>query len=250
MKFETPDWHDSLPSTNSTLIDWIRGGDDLPHGYVLATYEQTAGRGRFDRKWVAPAGQNLTFSFLVAVPQSNTQATSITMAVALGIVDYLNSIGLSAQTKWPNDVWLNGRKISGILAEICESRHRPERMIVVGIGLNVNLPESEATNIDRPATSMLIESGSEYKVSQVLDDLLPHLGTHLDVWAEQEFVGIRDQWTENCLYVGEPVCIGDEDNVSTGVLEGFGSHGQALLRLEDGSVKEIWAGDLSLRGST
>ena len=247
MKFDSPDWHDSLPSTNSTLIDWIRGGDDLRSGYVLAAYDQTAGRGRFDRKWVAPAGQNLTFSFLVSVPQNDTQATSITMAVALGIVDYLRAAGLVAQTKWPNDVWTNDRKISGILAEMCERRHRPERMIVVGIGLNVNLPESAAAAIDRPATSMLIESGIERDVRQVLEDLLPHLGHQMDAWSSQGFAGIQQQWTENCLYVGESVSVGEDENVSTGILQGFGQQGQAQLRFMDGSIKEIWAGDLSLR---
>ncbi|MBM81468.1 MAG: biotin--[acetyl-CoA-carboxylase] ligase [Planctomycetaceae bacterium] len=247
MEFLQPDWHEQLESTNATLIQWIAEGQRIPEGYVLATYDQTAGRGRMDRKWVAPAGKNLTFSYVAKMPMDQSTATSIAMAVALAVVDYLESIDIRAQTKWPNDVWVGDRKICGILTETCENRVAPGRSLIVGIGLNVNLSKTDADNIDRPATSILIEINESKRVEDVLDALLLRLAGWLSRWNDGGFESIREQWTSHCLYVNESVAIGDGEQMETGVLEGFGAHGQAKLRRDDGELVEVWAGDLSLR---
>ncbi len=82
MKFLTPEWHDKLSSTNSVLMGWLNDGVAIPQGFVLATVEQTAGHGRYNRHWVSMAGQDLAFSFLLYTRHDISEIVSLPMAVA------------------------------------------------------------------------------------------------------------------------------------------------------------------------
>ena len=106
-------------------------------GTVVVAEEQTAARGRFDRRWVSPPGENLCFS--VILKRVSTSSPYANMAAALAVVRAVGSLdGLWPSIKWPNDVRVGGRKLCGILVEAAlESRRVP--FAVVGVGLNVNL---------------------------------------------------------------------------------------------------------------
>ena len=215
----------------------MREGRDLPDGYVLAARAQTAGRGRYQRRWLVQPGRNLTFSTLLRCQVPPMQLLSLPMAASLGVVEYLEAIGLAAHTKWPNDVLMGGRKICGILAERGAG-------VVLGIGLNVNMDADEAAAIDRPATSMRIETGCEYAVEAVLDDLLKHLAAWIGRWEQGGFAALREAWGARCANIGEYVEVGEATDRRTGLVLGFGDAGQLLLREDDGTWGEVWAGDL------
>ena len=102
MNFQKPQWHTQLPSTNTTLLNRLRSEDPPSSGFVLAAYEQTAGRGRYQRNWISQAHQNLTFSFLLITQSDFPQLASLPMAIALGVSDALLTYDINAQTKWPN----------------------------------------------------------------------------------------------------------------------------------------------------
>ena len=237
MNFLAPEWHDVLPSTNTTLADWSREGRDLPDGYVLAARAQTAGRGRYQRRWLAQPGRDLTFSTLLRYQMPHLQLLSLPMAAALGVAEYLEVNGLTVQTKWPNDVLVDGRKICGILVERGEG-------VILGMGLNVNMDVDEAAAIDRPATSMRIETGREYAVEVVLDELLENLATWIGRWEVGGFAALREAWDARCANWGAYVEVGEGTDRRTGVVLGFGEAGQLLLREDDGTQSEVWAGDV------
>jgi BirA family biotin operon repressor/biotin-[acetyl-CoA-carboxylase] ligase len=143
-------------STNDDLV--ARAGGHADDGLVLAADHQSAGRGRMDRRWEAPAGTNLTFSVLLrpswlATAGSNTgpdRRGLVTSALAVSIVEVLEALGLDTAVKWPNDVLLAGEhpgKVAGILAELVTGE-RPA--IVVGLGLNVAWPPAESVISDEP----------------------------------------------------------------------------------------------------
>ena len=165
------------------------------------------------------------------------QLLSLPMAAALGVAAYLQACGVAAQTKWPNDVLVGGRKICGILAERGEA-------VVLGIGLNVNMDADEAAAIDRPATSLRIETGEERAVEVVLDELLIHLGEWVGRWEKGGFAALREAWEGRCANMGEYVEVGEDADRRTGVVLGFGAAGQLLLREDDGTRAEVWAGDV------
>ena len=238
MELHPPQWHDSLTSTNSVLLDWIKEGKEIPDGFVLAAREQTAGRGRGDRSWDAGAGKNLTFSFVLTDDASPQRLVSIPMTVALSVAECLDGYGLVPNVKWPNDVLSDGKKLCGILTEKTGDR------VVVGIGINVNMSEEEAAAIDRPATSLMIETAQPHYVETIFATLQPHLERRVEDWETDGFAAIAADWSARCHKLYEEIEVGDGDNKQTGILAGFGDFGQLILRLPDDTETEVWAGDV------
>ena len=152
--------------------------EDAPEGTVAATDEQTAGRGRLGRAWIAPAGSSVLASVALrpAVPTANLPELSVVAgrACAAAIAELT---GLEPRVKWPNDVLVDGRKVAGILAEAREGR------VVLGIGINVTqradaLPERP----EHPATSLLLETGVVVPRAELLAAVLDHLEREYDAW--------------------------------------------------------------------
>ncbi len=235
-------WFDRLPSTNTFLREELRQQPAPKNGAVFAAREQTAGRGRCGRTWQTAPGTNLCFSIFVETDCALMDVPSCTMAAALGITDYLNGRGIPAAPKWPNDVLVGGRKICGILSERVETDSTSG--IIVGIGLNVNMSTEQAEAIDRPATSMLIETGTGGDLTRTLEELLPYLGAWIDQWKPAGFPAIRSAWTERAGPIGKPLQVHDGALRKSGTLAGFGDYGELLLRTEQG-IETIWSGDVS-----
>ncbi|QHI70400.1 biotin--[acetyl-CoA-carboxylase] ligase [Tichowtungia aerotolerans] len=230
-------WYDRLPSTNTFLKELLEVDSQLPSGTVVATREQTHGRGRRGRSWLASANENLTFSFLLLGSCEPQKLPAAAMAAAVAVAELLTQEGISADLKWPNDVLVNGRKICGILSEGVPGG------IIVGIGLNVNM--QNAGHIDQPATSMLIESGSRHSLDELLEKLLPILSGRLDEWAQGGFSRVRKKWEAHVPNIGKMISVRDGDAFREGLLAGFGENGELLLQDQSGTVSPVWAGDVS-----
>ncbi len=160
------------PSTQRLLPE------DASEGAVAVTDEQTEGRGRLGRKWLAPAGTSLLMSIVLAPPVSTERLPELSLvagdAVGAAIAELT---GLQPEVKFPNDVLLAGRKAAGILAEAREGR------VVLGIGVNVNQEQHGLpTEVDTPATSLRVESGRTIDRAQLLAAVLAHLERAYDAW--------------------------------------------------------------------
>lgn len=236
------EWLDRTPSTNTYLKDLLTQVSTTGNGTVIAAREQTAGRGRSNRKWETTPDTSLCFSIFIETECNLIDVPSSTMAAALGISDFLNGHNIPATPKWPNDVLVGGKKICGILSERFESKLK--QGIIVGIGINVNMTSVEAEAIDRPATSMLIESGDANDISQTLENLLPHLTLWLEQWNAGGFSSLRKTWTEKAGPIGKSIKVHDGDMYKEGTLAGFGDHGELLLQTSQG-LETIWSGDVS-----
>ena len=236
------EWHDRLGSTNACMRERFHASESMPSGLVIAAREQTSGRGRQDRKWLSSPDANLCFSLFLKTDAELVKGPSLTMAAALAVAELLRAKGIRAAPKWPNDVLVNEKKICGILSERVE--HACNRGIIVGVGINVNMSTDEADMIDRPATSMLIESGKAFDPAQVLEDLLPRMEYWLGEWAAGGFPSIRRVWSEKAGPIGKKLTVHDGDIRKTGTLAGFGEHGELLLETDSGR-ETIWSGDVS-----
>jgi BirA family biotin operon repressor/biotin-[acetyl-CoA-carboxylase] ligase len=244
MKFLYPEWHDKLSSTNTVLLEWLRDGVAIPNGFVLAAVEQTAGHGRYNRHWISQAGQDLTFSFLLYTKHDISGIASLPMAVALGTASALDTFGMVTKTKWPNDLLIRGMKIGGILCQKSNIKVPLENAIVVGMGINVNMQETDTASIEKPATSLRIETGKMYPIKDVLEIILEILPHWIDRWEERGFPAIREDWIARCYHMGEQITVGEGKELKSGILEGFGNKGQILLRGDDGDICDIWVGDV------
>ena len=160
---------DTLGSTNDRARELAVTG--APHGTVVAAERQTAGRGRQGRTWSAPRGRALTLSVLVRLEPPELEALPLAAAVAVAEACEVLA-GVKCTIKWPNDVWIDGRKVAGILIEA-----RPtERWAVIGIGLNVNTTADElAEELRATATSLHIATGRPHDRDAAFDALMDHL---------------------------------------------------------------------------
>jgi len=147
---------DTIGSTNDEALAWA--ANDTPDLSVVIADEQTAGRGRLDRKWFTPKGTALAFSIVLRpTPEERPHLTRIVGLAALGVAESLRERGLDARIKWPNDVLIQNRKVCGILIESVWSGEDID-CVVIGIGVNVSqgsVPPEEMLQF--PATSLEAE---------------------------------------------------------------------------------------------
>ena len=245
-RFQPAEWHETLPSTNTELVERVKSAPKTLSGSVVATRNQTAGRGRQQRSWHAKPGQNLTFSFLWNGPIAEAHVPSMAMALSVGIARMLHSHGLEASIKWPNDVLVNGKKISGILCERVNSRSTDAAVLVAGIGLNVNMDADAAAHIDQPATSIALETGHESSVERILEDLLVFLAEPVQQWSQEGFAGIRQSYEQFAWAPGTPIQVRDGEKHIAGIHLGFNADGGLIIQ-EKGTSRVLCSGDLSLR---
>ena len=150
--------------------------DEHSEGAVALTEEQTEGRGRLGRTWHSPPGVSLLFSTLLEPPVETARLPELTIVAGEALQAAIAHVtGLDPQIKLPNDILIGGRKTAGILAEAREGR------VVLGIGVNVNLPQEGLP--EDTATSLLIEKGSEVDRIELLVEILDRLERHYDRWA-------------------------------------------------------------------
>jgi BirA family transcriptional regulator, biotin operon repressor / biotin---[acetyl-CoA-carboxylase] ligase len=162
----------STPSTQLLLKP------EAPEGAVVVAEAQTAGRGRLGRRWFAPAGTSLLCSLQLRPASPTERLPELTGVAARACAEAIAGVtGLEPELKFPNDVLVGGRKVAGILAEAREER------VVLGIGINVNVPASELPeDVAHPATSLLAETGRELDRAELLAELLVRLEHRYDGW--------------------------------------------------------------------
>jgi BirA family biotin operon repressor/biotin-[acetyl-CoA-carboxylase] ligase len=162
----------SAPSTQLLLAA------DAPEGALVAAEEQTEGRGRLGRRWLAPSGTSLLCSLQLRPDVPGKRLPGLTGVAARAVAETVAAVtGVEPELKFPNDVLVDGRKLAGVLAEAREGR------VVLGIGINVNVRQAELPReVDTPATSLLVETGRELDRAELLVELLERLERHYDAW--------------------------------------------------------------------
>lgn len=231
-RFGTPRVHHRLTdSTNARARELALGG--APDGTVVTAGEQSAGRGRQGRTWSAPPGKALLLSAIVR--DLTHRDALLPLAVPVAVAEACDRFaGARCGIKWPNDIWVDGRKLSGILLE-----GRPqEGWAVIGIGLNVGTSREEFPDeLSAIATSLLIESGTDPGVDAVLAAVLDALGRRLSdppgpilaAWRERDvLLGSRVRW-----------------NGGEGTAAGLAEDGSLLVDTDAGRV-ELDAGEVHL----
>lgn len=232
-------YFETLESTNLTAGELAL--QDAAEGTVVLANEQTGGKGRMNRSWFSPADQNLYFSLLLR-PDS-TRLHYLPFMAALAIANTVASLGIDADLKWPNDVLVKGKKLSGILMQTSTEKNML-RHAVLGIGINVNVrmfpPELDAT-----ATSVILElpEGSAVRESILASVLLDferhYLAIHELVWSDFCLeLESRSSYLRDC-----PVQVKEHDRILEGTTAGLDEFGGLILDTVDGR-KIVYAGDV------
>lgn len=236
------------PEIGSTNDEARRlAGEGAPEGTLVITDYQSKGRGRLDRSWVAPLGSSLLMSVVFRPELAAQQVQRLTMSCGLAVAGAIElQTGLRAGLKWPNDVVIGGAKVGGILTEIGFAGAQVE-FAVVGIGLNVNLdPALLPADLPGPATSLCHELGTEVARLPLLLTLLQSIeDQYLTLKAGQS---PHAEWAGRLVTLGKPVTVSASGPALEGTAEGVDADGALLVRLADGRLERVLAGDVSPRG--
>lgn len=235
---------DSIDSTNT----WTKKNAATldPNQFTCVTaLEQTAGRGRFFRKWLSPKGQNIYASFFFCLPPDCPYIINLGQVLSLSCITVLNKKGFSPKIKWPNDILLDGKKVAGFL---CETVAMEDRIgIILGIGINVNMTKELLDEIDQPATSLSQLSGQTWTLEQILDPVLKQFLGDLDILLTNGFEPFRASYENLLAYKGESIACNDGLKMIQGICHSINADGKLNLLLPDGRVATLSSGELKTK---
>lgn len=223
----------TIDSTNTWVIEQARNG--AAEGLVAVAEEQTAGRGRLGRTWIAPPGSSLLMSVLLrptGLPMDRLHLA--TAAVAMSGADALSAVaGVSPDLKWPNDLLVGTRKLAGVLTEVEASA------VVVGIGINCTWPDELPVEIANVAVAANHVAGRPVSTAEVLAVLLERLGGRLDAgWDD-----VASEYRVRCATVGREVRVELAEESFSGFAAEVENDG-ALIVLSDDGPRRVVAGDV------
>jgi BirA family biotin operon repressor/biotin-[acetyl-CoA-carboxylase] ligase len=232
-------------STNDVIEKLAR--DNVKEGVVVFAESQSKGRGRLGRKWISPARKGLWFSVLLRPDLRPQEATQLTVASATALRRAIAAnTGLKAKIKWPNDILINGKKVSGILTELTAELDRVKH-IILGIGVDANFTAAEfPAELRKIATSLKIETGKAITRSDLAVRILRELDDDYARVCAGRFESVADEWEEHCGTIGQPVTVQAGERKIHGRAESLDDDGALLLRTEHGTLERVTGGDVTM----
>jgi BirA family biotin operon repressor/biotin-[acetyl-CoA-carboxylase] ligase len=219
--------------------------EGAPEGTLVIADEQTAGRGRLQRAWWAPAGSSLLITLVLRPELAPRQVQRLTMVCSLAVCDAIAQVcHLEAQIKWPNDVLIAGKKVCGILTELGLLGVQLQYALV-GIGINVNVDLSSAPPMMVPATSLIMETGRPVPRTDLLVALLSSIERRYELLRDGH--SFHHEWARRLATIGQEVVATSNEERWSGLAVSVDQDGALLIRLENGAVQRVLAADVTLR---
>ena len=238
--------YDEIGSTNAEAKALATEG--APEGTVVIAECQTAGRGRLGRRWSSPTGKGLLFSVVLRPSMSMSDAHMLTLVAAVAVADAIEShTRISLKIKWPNDLFVDDKKVGGILMEVAGQQDEVD-WIVLGIGINANTEFVELpVALRRTATSLLMEGGAPIDRSSLLAALLlsiEHQYTHA---LADGFGDVVTGFRQRDYLLSKSVSVETRDGRVTGRASGIDDRGALLVELPQQRIRRFHSGDVTLR---
>jgi BirA family biotin operon repressor/biotin-[acetyl-CoA-carboxylase] ligase len=229
----------SIDSTNAALRE--RGAAGEPEGLVLRADTQTAGRGRRGREWCSPAG-NLYVSLLLRPDCKPAQGATLGFVAAVALGRVLRDLTpADVLHKWPNDLLINGRKMTGISLEAGTKSDGRVDWLVLGIGVNIHShPETGLY----PTTDLVASGGPSLTPRALLDRFLEVFGPFCEAWEQGGFLTIRSDWMAFAAGLGDRVVARLEREEVAGRFADLDPDGALIMQLDSGQQRRIAAGDI------
>ena len=221
-------------------------------GTLVITTRQLQGRGRNAHSWYCPDDGNIAMSLIVRPDLPLAAAPMLTLmtglSVAEGIEDLLHEGSAHLQIKWPNDVVIGGRKVCGILTESATTPQGTLAYAIIGIGINVNgtqFPEE----VKQIAGSVRTQTGVEMDRSALTACIMKHLEDDLKLLErDRDLSALKEPYERRMAAIGSRIRVLDPGEETAGICRGIGTDGTLLLETEEGELRSILAGEVSVRG--
>ncbi|WP_042346445.1 biotin--[acetyl-CoA-carboxylase] ligase [Bacillus massiliigorillae] len=216
-------------------------------GTIVVADEQTAGKGRLARQWHAAKGKGIWMSILLKPNIPIHQAPKLTLLTAVAVVQGIKEVtGITPQIKWPNDILLNGKKITGILTEM-QAEADGIHSVVIGVGINVNQQiEDFSPELRDIATSLLIENGQMLSREELICSVLYHFEELYATFQRDGFASIKALWESYAINMGKTITATTAQGRITGIALGITEDGVLLLKDADEKVHSIYSADIEI----
>jgi BirA family biotin operon repressor/biotin-[acetyl-CoA-carboxylase] ligase len=238
---ERVQFYQTIGSTNVEALGLAEAG--AAHGTLVIADSQTAGKGRGKRKWTTIPGTAIAFSLVIRPERLESDRWMRLFGWgAISVVRALKNLGLGAETKWPNDVLMAGKKVAGILINSTWIGETIDYS-VIGIGINVT-PDSVPAEVDFPAISVVDLLGHSVSREELLISILGSLADLYEAINGSEFL---DEWQSKLAYRNQRVVIEAPSGEIEGLLEGLSPKGELILSDDHGKELIVGYGELRLR---
>lgn len=235
--------HQVLGSTNQHLLDKAAL---LTKGHSCFAEYQTAGRGRRGKKWVSPYGSHLYTSTYWSLDAGIQAASGLSLVIGIAVARTLTELGIAnTQLKWPNDVYVDGKKIAGVLVEIIATAGG-ECHLVIGLGLNVNMPLQAGLEIDQAWTDINQQLPHLLDRNELATRYLTHLIKILTDFEQFGFGHFVEEWNNCDAFKNCPVLVSVGNKKKYGIAKGIDQSGALLLEI-NGIISPQIGGEVSLR---
>ena len=237
--------HSLIDSTNSYLLR--RLPNQISQGQVCLAEFQSAGRGRRGRQWISPFGTQIYLSMYWYLEQGLSTAMGLSLVTALAVSDAIYShTNIQVQLKWPNDVYLDGVKLAGILIDLEGQALEPSHS-VIGIGLNLNMPAKVGEAINQKWTDLQRHCKKKINRNELSAKLIYHLLKRLHQHQQEGLAGMLEAWHSQDFYLNKRVKLLTGERITRGICRGVNNQGALMLEI-GGQMKPIYGGEVSLRG--
>jgi len=232
-------YFDVLASTMETAMGL--GTKGVPEGTLVVAETQTKGKGRLGRAWYSPKHKGIYLSLVLRPDILPNQAPVLTLLSAVAVCEAIKEVcRLDTQIKWPNDIFLNNKKIGGILTEMAAETDRVSFM-AVGIGLNVN---NDKKSLISGASSLKEEKGEPISRLQLLQELLRRIEANYSLFCKKETACILEKWREHSMTLDRRIKVYSHKEHIEGQAQDVDADGGLLVRLDTGITKKVMAGDV------
>ena len=235
--------------TDSTNLDAKKLAlEGAEHGTLVVADMQTAGRGRRGRTWISPAGESVYMSLLLRPQCKPGQASALTLVMALAVLEAIKELKpQNCGIKWPNDIVMSGKKICGILTEMCMKKTDID-YVVIGVGVNAN-QSSFAEEIADTATSIFQQIGEKIDRAWLIRRIMHHFEqAYAEFEKTWDLTGLIEPYNRYLLNKDRQVRVLDPKEEYEGTALGINAQGELLVRKQDGELTEVYAGEVSVRG--
>lgn len=232
---------ESVDSTNTWAKDHASSFNPLHLTCVIAK-EQTAGRGRQNKKWISPKNVNLYISLYFTIPEGATYVANLGQVMILACAELLLEMRAAAQIKWPNDLLLDNQKIGGILTEITQIDSKMS--VILGLGLNVNMPQDLLNKIDQPATSLHLFLKKKIDPLSLIQPLLSYFIPRLRQLQSVGFAPFQSRFQELLAFKGKEITLKLPQKKIRGICDSITSEGCLRLQLHSGQFLTLSIGEI------
>lgn len=229
-----------LESTNLEAIELIESGS-VGNGTVVITDQQFKGKGRQGRPWFSSPGKSVTFSIILQAKMPTEQIGLLSIATSVATAKSVEKFGLSPSLKWPNDIYLLGKKCGGILVQTRVSR-TDITWAVIGIGINVNERTEELSDeLQTTATTLIENKGTPLQRELVIAWILNSLEPTINQLTMGKSTTVREAWLTRCAHLNQTITFSENGQKKNGIFTGITESGAAVIALD--GIKTTLSGE-------